>query len=147
MKDITERLLLGEQPRKSMDELIFERNNDPNTKLVCHKSDGIDDWYVLEVDLNGAAEESWMEPMEYGASFCTNTRISDADVEGTMAEMQAIANAILTSRSEVFHRCAVIPSGERGFYFYSPRNSSQENWGLVSKAAAIELANQIKALA
>lgn len=82
----------------------------------------LDDWYVIE-DARGC-------------------RISDADVEGTLAEMVTIAEAI-ESRGRVSHkRCAIWRDDDR-FGLMSPRNSQRE--AFITEAAADGLAKQIRA--
>lgn len=82
----------------------------------------LDDWYVIE--------------------DATGRRISDADVEGTLAEMVTIAEAI-ESRGKVSHkRCSVWRSGDR-FGLMSPRNSQLE--AFITEAAADGLAKQVRA--
>lgn len=87
-------------------------------KLVARES-WLDDWYVIEYDDGGD--------------------ISDASVEGTKAEIIAIAQAVLKNDAEYFKRCSVFPTN-KGFKFSSPRNS-QGSGDEIPKAVAIAWAN------
>lgn len=95
------------------------------TKLTLRKCEGMGDWYVIERDEAPGTHREWMEPMEYGASFMSSARLSDADVEGTGREMLDIADAIDARRDESHKRCAV-EFRHDGVYFRSPRNSSRD---------------------
>lgn len=93
-------------------------------KIVLRKTDVMDDWYVIE-------------PEDTTISF------SDADVEGTAAEMLGIAQAIEQRGSEFFHRCSVVVHwGFNEVMFDSPRNSQE--CGVVTLAEADELAKEIR---
>ena len=108
-------------------------------KLACVKSDSMDDWFTIEHAEHDGRQ--WMEPTTYGARLCYSGRISDACVEGTAAEMLAIALAI-ESRTDVhFRRCAVRFESESGA-LWSPRNSETE--GVASLAVLDELAADIR---
>jgi hypothetical protein len=110
-------------------------------KITIKKRDDMDDWYTIEkADHDGSYG---MRPTQYGFAMTYSGRISNADVEGTAAEMLSIAEAI-EKRGEVSHtRCEVRVEGQRA-YFCSPRNSTCD--GVVSLAEADELAAEIRAL-
>ena len=80
----------------------------------------IDDWYLIGTD--------------------TGSRITNADIEGTSAEMREIAYAIEQRGSFMAKRCAVRCS-ENGVELWSPRNSMRS--AFVSYANADALAAQI----
>lgn len=97
-------------------------------RLTCRKSAHLDDWYVIE-----RAEHD-------GKHWCSS-RFSDADVEGTGAEMLAIADAIERREYEAFKRCAVTFEGGNA-HFWSPRNSHRD--GITSMKFALLLAEEIR---
>ena len=109
-------------------------------KLVMRKSEHLDDWYVIE-----HAEHDGREWLENVGANCMalrrSARISDADVEGSAAEMLEIASAIEERGQVSFKRCAVMADGETAL-FYSPRNSTRD--GECSLAEADELAKDIR---
>jgi hypothetical protein len=111
------------------------------TRLVLRNCDWMDDWYVIErAEHDG---RSWMEPMGDNCfAYQCSSRISDADVEGSGAEMLAIATAIESRGNERFKRCAVSFESD-GVHFCSPRNSQRD--GVVSAEDADDLARQIRA--
>jgi len=99
------------------------------------------DWFVIERAEHDGRQ--WLErtgPVRM-ALRCSS-RFSDADVEGTAAEMLAIAEAIEKRGDAYFRRCSVRVEGERVF-FASPRNSTTE--GECSLAEADDLAREIRA--
>jgi hypothetical protein len=111
------------------------------TKLTLEGSDGGSDWYTIE-----RAEHAHQGDFERTApntlAYRWSGRISDADVEGTAAEMLDIAAAIKARKSdEPGRRCAVVVEARR-VGFFSPRNSTDVGW--VSYADALELAEQIE---
>lgn len=108
-------------------------------KLTIRKT-YLDDWYVIERAAHDGKE--WFEPIPGGFSLQCSSRFSDADVEGTSAEMLAIAKAIRERRPESFKRCAVRPCGEGMMAFCSPRNSQED--GVVTIADADDLADEIE---
>ena len=121
-------------------------------ELVAVPSEGLDDWFVIEraahdgsswfVDVNGIKIPPAALHMHSVLGFQCSSRICDADVEGSRAEMQALANAILKGTSVSFKRAAVAYGGANGaFYFWSPRNS--RTVARVPKERAVHLANQI----
>lgn len=109
-------------------------------KLTLVKSDGMDDWYIIErAEHDGRA---WFEPNEHGASLCMSSRFSDADVEGTAGEMLAVAAAI-RAKGHFYdaRRCSVNATSEP-VRFESPRNSMRD--GECSYEEALELAGIIE---
>lgn len=92
-------------------------------KLTIRRVEWMGDWYVIERAPAG--------------------RFSDADVEGTFDEMQAIADAIEQRSTIAFRRCAVSALKEP-VSFCSPRNSRRD--GECSYEEAADLAEQIRAL-
>ena len=110
-------------------------------KLTIKKYNAIGDWYTIEKAEHDG--KMGMVPTEYGFAITYSGRISDADVEGTAAEMLSIADAI-ERRGEASHgRCEVRIDGQRAF-FCSPRNSERD--GEVSLAEADALAAEIRAM-
>lgn len=108
-------------------------------KLAVRKSEYLPDWYIIERAEHDGRE--WLEPTHYGSAFMTSARFSDADVEGTGAELLELAQAI-EKREACYHkRCAVRFVGEKA-EFWSPRNSQRH--GEVSIEDADDLARQIK---
>lgn len=102
---------------------------------------GDDGWYTIERAEHDGRE--WLEPLGPGASrYMRSSRISDADVEGTLEEMQGIAKAIRARGTEAHKRCAVDATGDE-VRFWSPRNSQRD--GVSSIADALDLATQIEA--
>lgn len=99
-----------------------------------------EDWYLIErAEHDG---RRWLEPTDFGLRLMLSARISDADVEGTSAEMRALGKAIEARGRASFKRCAVRVEGDRVF-FRSPRNSQTE--GECSLAEADALAAEIRA--
>lgn len=90
--------------------------------LTLRKSKYLDNWYIIERAEHNHTQ--WLEkdsPNSY--SLRNSARFSDADIEGTDAEMLCIADAI-ENRSEVsFSRCSVKIIDNKA-YFDSPRNST-----------------------
>lgn len=109
-------------------------------RLTVRKSDRLDDWWVIErAEHDG---RKWMERTEYGMALRCSSRFSDADVEGTAAEMLAIADAIKSRGGAAFGRCSVEVDGDVA-RFNSPRNSMED--GECTLAEADELAAEILA--
>lgn len=98
----------------------------PAVALTCRKSAHLDNWYIIE----GVDHE--------------NRSWSDADIEGPLGEMMAIAGAIKARRQISFERCAVRTTSE-DVRFWSPRNSRTE--ARVSFACALMLADEIMGMA
>ncbi len=113
-------------------------------KLTMRKSG--EDWYVIERSEHDG--RSWLEAVPglgpNCMAFMTSARFSDADVEGTLEEMVAIAEAIEKRDSVSFKRCAVRIDGSHAF-FQSPRNSMRE--GECTVREATELAAEIRRVA
>lgn len=109
-------------------------------KLELRKSDW-HDWYIIEIA--DVEPKEWLQEEDDGFSYHTNTRISDAEVEGTRAEMLAIANAIDTNTFVKFKRCAV-DARTNVVQLWSPRNS--RNPGECSIEVAKELAKHIRTM-
>ena len=107
-------------------------------KIKLVKSDWLDDWYIIEKVEHD--NEEWFKKTEYGFALMCSSRISDADVEGSAAEMIEIAKAIIARSSVSFRRCAVY-CDETHAHFSSPRNSTKN--GSVTLAEADALAVQI----
>jgi len=111
--------------------------------LALRKSDALDDWYVIErADHDG---REWMEPFKAGgvagaALHCSSRIEPSTDVEGTAAEMRAIAVAIRAGANVSFRRCAVAMAGP-AVDLWSPRNSRTP--GTVSYTDALDLADAI----
>ncbi len=98
------------------------------------------DWFLIERAEHDGRE--WFEPQEYGHSFMTSARISNADVEGTFSEMLAIADAIERRTEFCAKRCAVAVVCGEWADFWSPRNSLRS--GRVPLAVADALAAEIR---
>lgn len=109
-------------------------------KLICRKSEWMDDWYVIERAEHDGKE--WLEQTgKNGFSFQTSSRFSDADVEGNAKEMLAIAKAIREKGRISFKRCSVKADAEP-VLFCSPRNSQED--GECRYQEAVQLAEQIE---
>lgn len=115
--------------------------SDGSNKLTLRScADVIPDWWVIELAEHDGVEE--LRPTgPNSASWFSSARMSDADVEGTSAEMMAIAVAIELREYVGFKRCAVDASKEP-VEFWSPRNSQRP--GMVSRASAEALAKEIR---
>lgn len=124
------------------DEPIPTATTDPGgTPLALSKPDANDNWYLIDRRDHDGRE--WWEPVEYGRKFCCAHRlVSDADVEGTAADMLGIANAI--ERRGQYHakRCAVQVCGDL-VEVYRPRGNYRR--GVVTLADADALAAEIRA--
>ena len=108
--------------------------------MLVRCGEGMPDWYTIERAKHDGRE--WLESMGQNAHrWMRSARISDADIEGSAAEMLAIAKAIRERGAAHFKRCAVVMTPRRA-KFWSPRNSRRP--GVVSHAAADELAAQIE---
>lgn len=110
-------------------------------KLTIRRST-IEDWYVIErAEHDGRV---WVEQVSPGeARLYSSARFSDADVEGSGAEMLAIVTGIESRKTISFKRCAVdfnVPAGRA--FFHSPRNSTLT--GECSLAEADALAIEIR---
>lgn len=92
--------------------------------LTLRKSEFLDDWYVIERRSGGD--------------------ISDACVEGTAAEMLAIA-ATITARGYFGARRCAVEFSDGAFLFWSPRNSQGDANDAISPEDADDLAREIRA--
>lgn len=110
-------------------------------KLKLVKSDVLPDWYLIERAEHDGRE--WFEEVSPNCSVLRcSARFSDADIEGSLGEMIAIADAIRCRGRIEFKRCAVrFVFNETKAEFWSPRNSQKR--GVVSIADADDLADQI----
>lgn len=111
-------------------------------KVVCVASKVLPNWFCIE-----RAEHDGSTELVETAANCYSVRyagrISDADIEGTGAEMLEIADAIDRRSSYGAKRCAVeVTSSE--VRLWSPRNSSHP--GVISLSEADELAKTIRQL-
>lgn len=100
------------------------------------------DWYVIErAEHDGRV---WLEPIGPNASaLMCSSRIGNADIEGTYAEMVEIARAIKSGGCASFKRCRAETTPE-GVLLCSPRNSLKAT--LVALPRALALADLILAL-
>jgi len=94
------------------------------TPLTLRKSEHLGDWYVIERRNGGD--------------------VSDACVEGTAAEMLAIAATIAARGYFGARRCAVEFS-DGAFTFWSPRNSTGGGNDAIHPDDADDLAREIRA--
>jgi len=109
-------------------------------KLTVTKSEHIDDWYIIERAEHDGRE--WWEEVDPDTHVLRcSSRFSDADVEGTGAQIFDIARAIEARGSASFKRCSVEIVGNEA-RFSSPRNSSAD--GVCSLDEADELAKLIR---
>lgn len=108
-------------------------------KCILIKSDNMDDWYLIErAEHDG---RHWMEPTQYGMALRCSSRLGNADIEGTSAEMLVIAQSIELGQSASFKRCAAEHTPD-GYAMSSPRNSMEPT--LITHAEAKELAADIR---
>lgn len=108
-------------------------------KLTIKRSE-LDDWFIIEREFHESYPKS-IFPHPRWDVFRSSARIGDADVEGTSAEMRAIARAIEDGGSEFFGRCAVCVHGD-SVTFWSPRNTSDVG-PKITRAEAEALAVEI----
>jgi hypothetical protein len=94
---------------------------------VLVKSDEIEDWWIIERKEHDSKQ--WLAPMgDGGMQLMCSSRPCDADIEGTSAEMLAIAKAINKGQNASFKRCAAVRMVDiDGFHYRlcSPRNSRE----------------------
>ena len=112
-------------------------------RLTIRKSDNLEDWYVIErAEHDG---RMWVrQDAPNVSSLMSSARFSDADVEGTAAEMVALADAIEKRALGLdARRCAVDARKDR-VEFWSPRNSSTSGYCTIEEATA--LAREIRDL-
>lgn len=113
-----------------------------NSKLICVKSDVLEDWYLIELAEHPRVQEFRALPSIPNAmGFYCSSRISDSDIEGHGVEMLAIADAIEARGRAHFKRCAV-DARTSVVEFWSPRNSQRH--GEASRACADDLAKDIR---
>lgn len=110
-------------------------------ELTICKSVDLEDWYIIERSEHDGRE--WMESTDYGSTFRTSARFSDADVEGSAEHMRGIAIAIRARGIEHYKRCEVDARSEP-VTFCSPRNSTVD--GECSLAEADLLADKIETM-
>ncbi len=111
-------------------------------ELTLKKSDNMGDWYTIERKVHDG--KAWLEDVGPGVSrFMLSCRIGAADIEGTAAEMVAIARAIKSGQSAEFRRCAAY-ARPGGWALESPRNS--EDATFVPAARCQALADEILAV-
>lgn len=115
--------------------------------VILVKSESMDDWFVIERAEH--EHRGWMEDVDDGdfhyAAYRWSGRISDADVEGTAAEMLAIADAIERGESVHFRRCAALVRPDGGYQLNSPRNS--QRYGNITAEEAKRLVISIREVA
>lgn len=110
-------------------------------QLTLIQSDSGIDWYTIEWAQH--EHKHWAEPLSNNAfALCWSGRPSDADIEGTAAEMAAIADALRDKRSVGFYRCAATHLVGGRFALFSPRNSKKE--AIISAEQAEHLAAEIR---
>ena len=113
--------------------------------IVKGKSLSGGDWYTIEKAQHHNVHTTVMDGPHSGFLFYSG-RICDADVEGTGAEMLALADAIEKRERVTFKRCAVdaTKADEEPYEvrFWSPRNSRMH--GVVMPHDADALARSIK---
>ena len=109
--------------------------------LALRKSDLADDWFVIEWAQHARRLE--LREIPGGHALWSSARMSDADVEGTGAEMRAIAEAILAGGGAQFRRCAADVDHGDAVRVWSPRNSTEA--GVVHIDDARDLARHILA--
>ena len=107
--------------------------------LVLQRVDSMTLWYTIDRAVH--ANVTGFRPIEGGGMelFCSS-RISDADIEGTLEEMLDLAKMIQKRGLYGARRCAVECKGDRA-ELWSPRNSDVR--GSVPLNIADDLADQI----
>lgn len=111
-------------------------------RIRLNKCDALEDWFAIVRSEHDGRE--WMERIGPNSSrlMCSERLSPEACIEGSAAEMLAIAHAIKAERSEAFTRCAVRFEND-GVHFWSPRNSRHD--GVVTIDEANEFADQVLA--
>lgn len=92
--------------------------------ITLVKSECIPDWYCIEWSEHDG-REWWEQTGPNSSSFRRSARVSDAEVEGTKAEMIEIAKAIAEKGTAEFKRCAVDATDPNSIKLWSPRNSRE----------------------
>ncbi len=108
-------------------------------RIKLQKSEHMDDWYTI-VRQEHDGREWWEDTGPNRQTLRKSERISDACVEGTAAEMIALAEGIKTTHAVSFKRCSVFFDKD-GVHFCSPRNSQVD--GIVTAQEALEFADQV----
>ena len=109
--------------------------------MTLRKSDWLDDWYVIE----WAEHEHTMGVVPVGGrgfAFTHSGRVGDADVEGTAAEMLALAAAIESGGWAGGSRCRAVTRPDGKVHLCSPRNSIDGI--VVTRESAASLAAEIR---
>jgi hypothetical protein len=114
-------------------------------ELTIRKSQAINDWYVIERRYHDGRE--WIETSTIDGievnSLQMSSRITDTCVEGTSADMLAIADAIEQRYLFAAKRCAIEYEPKRhAFQIWSPRNSRTKAWRRA--AVCDQLAKEIR---
>ncbi len=129
-----------------MKQLLAQIGVTDDRAVTLAKSDGLSDWYAIEWAehpnkhwMERASSDFWPEAIYH--HLCYSGRIGDCCIEGTAAEMLAIAEAIERGKDASFKRCAVWPV-PGGFSLCSPRNSQQD--AQITDAQAKHLAAEIR---
>lgn len=112
------------------------------TEALTIRRSEASDWYVIERLVHDG--HVWIEWSNNGrsGSVRASSRIGNADIEGTAAEMRAIAVAVRDRADVSFRRCAAKTVND-GVLLWSPRNSDSPT--LVAYPVALELAKLILA--
>lgn len=145
----TQRLKLYHSPRRAGAYAAFAEPDSPGGEgravmeraLTLRASEGGGDWFVIE----WAEHEHryGLKMLSPGCMAMTWTgRVADADVEGTAAEMAAIATAIERGESANFYRCEAQAQLDGSYLLSSPRNSQEP--ARISAAQARHLAAEIR---
>lgn len=103
----------------------------PRRAIVVRRNVDLGDWYRIEWEEHDGRqwEEHARQPTGWGGHYhvtyhCLSARLEPYTcVEGTRAQIEQLAEAVLTGMEEQFKRCAVAPHGAH-FAFWSPRNSN-----------------------
>ncbi len=112
----------------------------PSLRCIVVPAKSLTDWWLIERAEHDGRE--WIEETAWGGSYRRSARLGSADIEGTSAEMLALAEAIEKGESAYFKRCAAERMAH-GYLLSSPRNSDAPT--LVSFEHARALAADIRA--
>lgn len=112
---------------------------DCDCALTVTPGENIRDWYVIErAEHDG---RSWIEwDGEGGGSLMLSSRIGNADIEGTHAEITELAKGILARRNVSFKRCAVsldTTGNVLSVLLWLPRNSLHSTRVPFDRASAL----------